>query len=127
MLSRRSGKPIVVIAVPVLAGTTVRGGLFNVIELSSYSQRLVAPIRVLDTGYAFLFDLNGQVLAHPDAAKIMKFKLQDAEWGQRILAAHDGQISYSFGGSRARRQAEGDFDFPQWDAVVAEVTFNGDE
>jgi methyl-accepting chemotaxis protein len=97
VLSRRSGKPVVVIAVPVFAGTTVRGVIFNVIELSSYSERLVAPLRILDTGYAFLFDLNGQVLAHPDAAKIMKFKLQDVAWGQRILAARDGQISYSFG------------------------------
>jgi len=95
VLSRRSGKPVVVLAVPVFAGTTVRGVIFNVIELSSYSQRLVAPIHVLDTGYAFLFDLNGQVLAHPDAAMVMKLKLQDVEWGRRILAARDGLIYYS--------------------------------
>jgi hypothetical protein len=36
-------------------------------------------------------------------------------------------MSYSFGGSRAWLQAEVSFDFAPWDAVVAEVTFNGDE
>ena len=96
MISRRTGKPVVVLAVPVKDGDTVLGVIFNVIDLSVYSQRLVAPIRVLETGYAFMFDPNGQVLAHPDETKIMKFKLNDVEWGQRIVTARNGQIAYTW-------------------------------
>jgi len=98
MLSRRTGKPVAVVAVPVKQGSEVRGVVFNVIDLSAYSQKRIATLHVLESGYAFMFDINGLLLAHPDASKIMKFKLQDNDWGKQILSARNGQVNYTFEG-----------------------------
>lgn len=98
LASRRTGNPVAVIAIPVKDGDIVTGVVFNAIDLMVYSKRNVAPLRVLNSGYAFMYDKSGQVLAHPDPKNIMKFKFSEQEWGARILQARNGQIEYEFNG-----------------------------
>ena len=100
LTSRRTGVPIVSLAVPVKNGTGVRGVMSIVVDLGVFSSSLVSPIKVLDTGYAYLYDAAGIVIAHPDKAKIMKVKMTDNDWGKRILEAGNGTIDYTFEGSR---------------------------
>jgi len=91
--SRTTGNPIVVLAVPVKDGSTVRGVLFASLDLNVLSSDLIARIKVLQTGYAYLFDETGVFIAHPNKAKIMTTKLEDFRLGPRNAADENRQDS----------------------------------
>jgi methyl-accepting chemotaxis protein len=99
VLSQRSGVPIVVVAAPVMDGATAKGVVFAAVDLKEFSQREIGAIKVLESGYAFMFDRNGLVLAHPKAELIMKTKISEFDWGRQVLAVHDGRVDYTYGGS----------------------------
>ena len=65
VLSQRSGTPIVVVAAPIMDGNTAKGIIFAAVDMKEFSQREISTIKVLQTGYAFMFDHNGLLLAHP--------------------------------------------------------------
>ena len=98
MASRNSGQPIVVIAVPVKEGETVRGVIFAALDLNWFSSKFVTKTKVLETGYAFLYDARGQTLAHKDTSKILKIKIDQFEWGRQMLQARNGQLEYVYDG-----------------------------
>jgi methyl-accepting chemotaxis protein len=99
VLSQRSGSPIVVVAAPIMDGATAKGIVFAAVDLKEFSQREIGTIKVLQTGYAFMYDRNGLVLAHPKPELIMKTKVSEFDWGRQALAQRDGQIEYEFEGS----------------------------
>jgi len=99
LLSQRSGTPVVIVAAPVMDGTKARGIVYAAVDLKAFSQRVISAIKVLQTGYAFMFDRNGLMLAHPDADLIVKMKIGDTEWGRQVLVLRDGKIDYAFDGT----------------------------
>jgi len=96
--SKTNGKPIVVIAAPVMEGAIVRGVLFGSLDLISLSDSLVSKIKILQTGYAYMYDQNGVFIAHPKQEKIMTTKLEDFDWGKTILKEKNGELYYTFEG-----------------------------
>jgi len=59
------------------------------------SSELVASIKVLKTGYAYIVDDTGVFIAHPNKTKIMTTKLADFEWGRTMLQRKNGKIYYT--------------------------------
>lgn len=110
MESPISGTPIIVIAAPILQnGKEVSGVLICSIKLQTFSSMFVNKIKVGATGYAFLFDSKGEVLAHPDQTKILTFNLNNFDFGKEMLAAGSGRITYTLDGVEkivVYRQAE---------------------
>jgi len=102
MASRVTGNPVVVIATPVKNGAAVQGVLYSVLDLASFSSKVIVPIKVLQTGYAFLYDQKGVLIAHPDKNMILKVTMADHDWARNIQAARNGQISYDFNGAAKR-------------------------
>lgn len=98
LLSKSTGKPIVVIAAPVMDGSTVRGVLFGSLDMLIVSQNVVGKIKILQTGYAYMYDHNGVFIAHPKTEKILTTKLADFEWGKNMLAEKNGEVHYNFEG-----------------------------
>jgi len=96
--SRVSGNPIVVIATPIKDGATVRGILYGILDLGWFSSKFVANIKVLNSGYVFMFDSQGVFIAHPDKTKILKAKLADFEWAGPIQKEQSGEVNYTFEG-----------------------------
>ena len=99
IISQRSGTPIIVIAAPVMDGSATKGVVFAAVDLKEFSQREIGAIKVLQTGYAFMFDRNGLILAHPKAELIMKTKISEFAWGNQVLALRDGKIDYNYEGA----------------------------
>ncbi len=96
--SRSTGRPIVVVAAPVKDGETVKGVLFASLELNWFSDNVIAKIKVLQSGYAYLYDEKGVFLSHPDNALIMTTKLSDFPWGAALQQAPSGKTRYTFNG-----------------------------
>ncbi|MHC1790923.1 methyl-accepting chemotaxis protein [Solidesulfovibrio sp.] len=86
IISRTTGKAAVVLAQPVrdAAGKTV--GVINTgMDLESLTADLAAT-KIGQTGYAFILDAQGMILAHPDKSLLMKTDFAATEIGRRILA-----------------------------------------
>lgn len=65
------------------------------IDLSYLSERL-GNIKIGDTGYVFLMDRSGVVLAHPDKSNLGTDMTQ-YDWGQKIMSGgKNGSLDYNF-------------------------------
>lgn len=68
-ISKKTGKPVLVLASAVKSDNQLKGMLGFVIQLTQVSQ-IVNEIKVGDTGYAWLADKDNFVMAHKDLQKV---------------------------------------------------------
>ncbi|MHC1727743.1 MAG: cache domain-containing protein [Syntrophobacteraceae bacterium] len=95
-VARTTGKPAFAIAAPIRNGERVIGVLVCVPDLVKFSERIIDPVKVFDSGYAAITDTVGTVFAHKDKSLIMKLNLKDHDFGREMLSLKQGQVSYSF-------------------------------
>jgi methyl-accepting chemotaxis protein len=101
-----TSKTVFVVAVPVhqLDGVTqeltdqITGVLFSMVELDYFTQKYVDTVKILTTGYAFIFDKTGIVIAHQDKSKVLDFNMNEHDFGKEMIASKDGIITYDFDG-----------------------------
>jgi len=96
--SKTNGGAIIVIAVPVSGADGVKAVLIGSLDLTWFSSQFIANIKVLQTGYAFMYDENGVFIAHPDKQLILASKLSDFAWGAPMRNAPSGETHYTFAG-----------------------------
>ncbi len=86
IISRTMGRAAIVLAQPVRDASGALVGVINTgMDLESLTRNL-ATTKIGQTGYAFILDAQGMVLAHPDKALLMKTDLAGTDLGKRILA-----------------------------------------
>jgi methyl-accepting chemotaxis protein len=98
MKSPATGRPVALLTAPVWNGNQVVGILGTPIELSDFSDNFLKKYRIRQTGYLYLSDSSGTVLAHPDAAKIMTLNIAKTDFGREILDRDHGSLNYEFDG-----------------------------
>ncbi len=98
MKSPVTGRPVALLTAPIRSGDRVVGILGTPIELSEFSDKFVRNYRIRETGYLFLIDAFGTVVAHPDAAKIMSLNIRDTDFGREMLDRDEGSMIYEFDG-----------------------------
>jgi methyl-accepting chemotaxis protein len=97
--SKRSGKPVFVVAVPLTEEDGgVVGVFFTVIDLQALSARFIHPLKVGRSGHAYLFGEDGLVISHPDQANILTLDLNNQEFGRQMLSRGSGLVRYEFQG-----------------------------
>ena len=99
MKSPATGRPVALLTAPVRSGNRIVGILGTPIELSDFSAGFVSKYRIRETGYLFMFDASGTVLAHPDATKIMSLNIAGTDFGRAMLDRPSGSLSYDYQGS----------------------------
>jgi len=97
LISRTTGKPTIIVAVPILVNGQVTGILSGSYSLDQLTAE-ISGLKFLETGYGFLTDDSGLVLAHPklpETAGKLNFsekkinpelKIKDAELDDRLIA-----------------------------------------
>lgn len=93
-----TGKQIFMICAPILVTNTVTGVLLATVNMTYFNQNYIDPIKIGETGYAYLYDSNGIVIAHPDKSKILELNMKDYDFGQEMLPNDQGLITYTFEG-----------------------------
>jgi methyl-accepting chemotaxis protein len=97
LLSKVSGNPIFVVAVPVRnASGTVLGVLGGVIKIDRMTDVFTQRIKIGQNGYAFVLDKDGDVIGHPDKSFILNLNVANTEYGRVILREKDGVYRYWF-------------------------------
>ncbi|HUI56938.1 MAG TPA: methyl-accepting chemotaxis protein [Bryobacteraceae bacterium] len=121
MKSPATGRPVALLTAPIKAGNQVVGILGTPIELSDFADTFVAKRRIGATGYLYMFDGSGIVLAHPNPSKIMTLNIAKQDFGGAMMNRNAGSLQYEFEGirkvahfRRAQRKA--------WTVVATEPT-----
>ena len=97
LIGRTSQQPIVVIAVPVRdANNQVNGVLYAVAQFNILYQKVLAPIKIGENGYAVVIDMEGTVIGHRDPKLVMKSNMADTDYGQVMLTNRTGVHKYYF-------------------------------
>jgi methyl-accepting chemotaxis protein len=96
--SRITGNPIIVISTPVTDHGRIIGVVACMLDLNWFSHRFISDLRLLKTGYLFVYDQGGLIIAHPDGANILKLRLDSTDWGKALLATREGVVHYTIDG-----------------------------
>ncbi|MBN2897953.1 MAG: HAMP domain-containing protein [Clostridia bacterium] len=103
VLSKSSGSPVSVYAMPIESNGKPRGLLAIVISFDKVAQ-VVANTTVGQTGYAYMIDKSGLVVSHKDATQVMTqnmYELGDnviSGMVDKMIAGETGQETYTYAG-----------------------------
>ncbi|GAK50778.1 methyl-accepting chemotaxis sensory transducer [Candidatus Moduliflexus flocculans] len=96
LASRSSGNPIVTVAAPIYDAETRIGALVGIINLAYLTHLYIDPVKIGQTGYAYIYDANGIMVAHPDPKQILTMDMHDYDFGQEMLKKETGEIVYEW-------------------------------
>ncbi len=116
--SRATGKPVFMISAPIKEQDTVAGVLFSVVDMAFFSAQFIDTIKVGESGYAFVFNKEGLILAHPDKANVLKLNLNDLDFGPEMMARGQGLLEYSYEGKEKIAELN-TFDQMGWTLAVS--------
>lgn len=98
--SRVTQQPVVVIAAPIQLDNGSFGGVLATVLKIGYFTERIASIRVGDTGYPFMVDADGDVIAHPVQDFILELNLHNLAGMEtitsRMMANQTGVEHYVF-------------------------------
>jgi methyl-accepting chemotaxis protein len=98
LISKVSEKPIFVLSEPIIVDEEVEGIILAAVDLTKFSDKFIAPIKIGRHGYAYMAGKNGVVSAHPNKDDILKTDLKSFDWGQKLYSQQNGVMTYTFNG-----------------------------
>lgn len=96
--SRVTRTPVCTIATPLKERDTIIGVFLGVIDLVYLSQIYIHPVKVGQSGYAYLLDQQGVVIAYPDQTQLLKLNFQEYDFGREMLEKREGVVTYDWQG-----------------------------
>ena len=101
--SKASGLPVVVLSVPIQTKSGKFGGVLGaVLKLDALSQKLTS-VKIGTTGYPFMINKEGIIIAHPKQEFIFKLDLKTLkgmeEITRRMMAQESGVEGYNYKGT----------------------------
>jgi len=97
MKSPATGRPVLLITAPIMAEGKMIGLLGTPIELSEFSDTFLKGYRIAQSGYLFMFDASGTMLAHPDSKLILADNVGNSP-GRAMLDSEKGIVTYTRSG-----------------------------
>ena len=99
LISKTTGKPAIVIAIPIFSAQgQFQGILGGTLDLATIEE-MRSKITIGETGYAFITDSKGQILAHPDTAMVRdRTNVSDMDIVKKALAGEVGAETYEYNG-----------------------------
>jgi methyl-accepting chemotaxis protein len=96
--SNLNGGPVFAISYPILDEGKPIGVFFAIVELTAFSKQFIDTIRIGKTGYAYLYQNDGLVVAHPDKKQILKLNMKQFDFGREMMAEGSGFKTYTYKG-----------------------------
>lgn len=97
--SKATGNPVVAISAPIKEKEAIAGILFGIVDLAFVSDKFISGVKIGKSGYGFLIDQDGMLLAHPDHAMILKTNLRERDFGAKLIEGQEGMMDYRDKGS----------------------------
>jgi methyl-accepting chemotaxis protein len=118
MLSADTKQPILIMT---RASFDQTGKAFAVLAVElwgNYVTKAVDNIKIGQTGYAYIMDKDGNIIAYPDKSKLFQLNLSSYNFGKEMLQRRKGLIEYAWEG---KNQISSFQDYPamQWTVIAA--------
>jgi len=91
-----SGKPVVMLTAPLYKDGKYVGFMGTPIDAIYLSRQFVGNVKVSETGYIYVIDKNGVILAHPKEEQILNKGVFDYDFGKDLMAKRNGTLAYHF-------------------------------
>ena len=98
IISQINGEPIFVVAAPVFDEGKVVGVAHASVELARFTDNFVDTVKLGETGYGYMIDSEGTVIAHPVKENIMQLNIAGEDFGAYMLAEQSGLVEYPWEG-----------------------------
>ncbi|MBF0527717.1 MAG: HAMP domain-containing protein [Deltaproteobacteria bacterium] len=99
MSSKTTGNPVFALSYPIINNKSdLIGVFFSIVDVNSFSQEFLELVKIGQTGYVYICDAKGLVIAHPNKDAILKLNLNDTDFGREIVTQKDGRLVYTFAG-----------------------------
>lgn len=85
--SKISGEPVTVIAVPLINTFDEFAGIFSIVIRLDILTKIISNTKLGETGYPFMLDSSGTVIAHPDERLVLELNLKENKQMQGILSS----------------------------------------
>jgi methyl-accepting chemotaxis protein len=96
--SKVSGKPVIVVAAPVLSQGKVLGAISGVLDLEKVTNNLIRKADVGGGGYLYTMNQYGIITSHPNRDYVLELDIKDTVFGKSILKHKNGAVLYSWEG-----------------------------
>lgn len=96
--SPATGQPVFLVTAPIIKNGNIIGIIGTSIDLNFFSDDFIANIKLGKTGYLFMADSKGTLLAHPDKSLIFKLNLNSFDFGKVFIAQKNGVLEYFWKG-----------------------------
>ncbi|MFH1851619.1 MAG: methyl-accepting chemotaxis protein [Candidatus Neomarinimicrobiota bacterium] len=93
-----SGRPVALMTVPIFSNGEVVGIIGTPVELMEFSSQYISNFSLGESGYMYMMDYQGIVLAYPDETQIMKLDLSKYSFGPKMLEMKNGYFNYDWQG-----------------------------
>jgi len=101
LISKTTGKPAVVIAVPIFSGQGEFKGIVGGTLDLAIIEEMRKKIKIGETGYAYVTDSKGQILAHPDEKMTAeRTNVLDVSVVKKALDGETGAENYEYNGTK---------------------------
>jgi methyl-accepting chemotaxis protein len=101
VVSKVTGKPVVPVAAPIRSGGEVLGAYVLILH-AQFLNDLILGEKIGKTGYAYIVDHTGLIIAHPVAENVFKTNLAELdgtrEFTKKMIAGESGVSTYVFRG-----------------------------
>ncbi len=84
--------PVVLVTTPMMDGGELLAMVGLPFDLGTFAATLVSNVKIGQTGYPAISDLNALVFAHPDPKYILELDLKEYDWGMEMLNSPSGTI-----------------------------------
>ncbi len=96
LMSRDINDKAVIIATPLLNSSGKPAGvLYADLPAKDIIASTIEGVHIGKTGFAYILDKGGLMLAHPDYKLVQEFDEKTTEWGRKVLAAPQGALHYT--------------------------------
>ncbi|MBW1974792.1 MAG: Cache 3/Cache 2 fusion domain-containing protein [Deltaproteobacteria bacterium] len=100
VISKKTKQPVLPLCVPIYDSKGDIIGTLALVLKASYLMEIVSGTKVGQTGYAYMIDNKGLIMAHPDPSLIMKLNVMKYKGletlGQHMLSGKPGTCRYNF-------------------------------
>ncbi|WP_419785542.1 methyl-accepting chemotaxis protein [Pseudodesulfovibrio sp.] len=101
LVSSKTHMPVVLAIHTVRRNGKAIGMVMFNIRVDDFAKQFIDKIKVAKTGFIYITDNNGLVLAHKDAKLICKANIfKDFEWGKQIAGKTSGSVVYEADGAK---------------------------
>lgn len=97
-ISPASGRPVSLVTAPILDGDKLVGIIGLPIEVSVIKELFITNQKFGETGYVFLLDAGGLIIAHPDKTMVGR-NIQEFDFGKGLINQKEGDYSYTYKGA----------------------------